>query len=108
MANGGNQQTKQTHGESLDLAARAGAAERGDAGYADDRQHEQLRRTKGEHQRADDRNRQRQRHRADQRADQRAHQRRAEGATSLAILRHRMTIDNCGGGDRLAGHTEKH
>ncbi len=60
LADGRDEQTEQPHGEAFDLPARARAAERRDAGDADDREHEQFRRAEGQHQRAHDRNRQRQ------------------------------------------------
>ena len=69
LADGRKQETEQPHGEAVDLPAHAQAAERGDAGDADDREHEQFRRAEGQHQRAHDRNRQREGDRADQRAD---------------------------------------
>src|SRR3970040_1343670 len=56
LADGGKQQPQKTHCKTFDLPARACSAERGDAGNADDSEHEKIRRAEGGNQRADRRN----------------------------------------------------
>jgi hypothetical protein len=107
LPDGGEQQPEQPHGEALELRAGALPAERRDAGDAHHRDHEQLRRAEGQHQRTHDRNRHRERRRADHRADQRAHQRRPQRARRFAVLGHRVAIDHRGRRQRFARHAEQ-
>ena len=107
LSDGGEQQAEQPHGEALQLRAGALPAERGDAGNAHHRHHEELGRAEGQHQRAHDRDRDRERGCANERADQRAHQRRAERAPRFAILGHRVAVDHRGGRQSLARNAEQ-
>ncbi len=81
-------------------------AERGDKREADDREHEELRRAEGEHQRPHDRDRSGECHGADDRADQRARQSGAERAACFALFGHRIAVDHGGGAGCLARHPE--
>src|SRR4030042_3729228 len=82
-------------------------AQCGDAGQPQDEQHEHLRRTEGQDQGTNNRNRKSQIARTKEGPDQGTHQDRPQGPPGLSLFGHWVTIDNRGHGRRLARNSKE-
>ena len=87
---------------------RTRGAQRRDERDADDGEHEELGRAEGQHQRPHHGDRDGEGEGADDCSDERGGERGAERPPGLALLGHRVAVEDGGGARRFAGDAEQH